>query len=134
MSYFGTIAKICHRTIDKALEERKGIRLCCESSMGEIDAFCGGPAAETNVPEICDICQPNPDAHSNIPFDMFVDHPITAREIKYMYGMLDCPTHTKNFSDYDWLIYEDGNLKMGNSVYNQTNYCINFGKKIDQGN
>ena len=110
------------------------VRLCCESSKGEIDAFCGGAAAETNVPEICDLCQPNPDSYSNIPFDMFIDHPTTTRGNTYLYGMLDCTTHTMNLSDYDWSIYEDGHLKIGHSIYNQTNYCINYGNKVVKGN
>ena len=119
--------------MDKELLENKGIRVCCESSRGEIDALCGGASEETNVPEICNLCHSNPDTDSIIPFDIFMGHSSKTRKIKYLYGMLDCPTHSLNLTDYDWSIYKNGNLKVGDSIYNQTNYCINYGNMMDQG-
>lgn len=128
--------------MEKELEKNEGIRLCCESSKGEINAECGAAIKEEENlrREICTLCNSHPDYHFNIPFNIFTDNPVTpstttfpSHGMKYLYGMPDCTTHTFNFSDYDWSIYQNGYLNIGNSIYNQTNYCINYGKKLEQG-
>ena len=140
MSYYGTVAKICSVPIQKELETNKGIRVCCESSKGPMDAVCGAASPDEKITSVCMLCNSHPDLHSNIPFDMFIDNSVTtttndvsSNNIKYLFGMPNCQTHTYNFSKYDWSIYQNGYLKIRNKIYNQTSYCINYGHERDQG-
>ena len=141
MSYYGTVAKICQKPIEKELASYTGIRACCESSKGEIIAECGEAINEEGEREMpCQLCNSHPDDHPNIPFNVFMDNPVTpftntftSDRTKFLYGMPDCLTQTFNFSDYDWTIYPTGDLKIGSGINNHTNYCINYGQKLEQG-
>ena len=145
--YYGTVAKICHQPIQKQLTRKKGVRVCCESSKGDENAVCPMLIQEDENTfgviqrEECTPCNTaSPGRHSTIPFDIFMDRPelssshsFSYDKMKFLYGMLYCPRHTYNLSDHNWSIYPTGDLKLGNAIYNQTNYCINYGRKLEGG-
>ena len=132
---------ICHKEIEKELKASTGIRLCCESSRGGIITECGSVDPEQSIETISSLCHSNPDNHPKISFDNFVSKSFSpdinlpnTKKFKFLYGMPNCPTHDYNLTDYQWSILMNGNLRIGNKVYNQTNYCINFGREVKEGN
>ena len=132
---------ICHKEIEKELKASTGIRLCCESSRGGIITELGSVDPEKSIDTISSLCNSNPDNHPKTPFDTFVSESFSPdinlpnpKKLKYLYGMPNCPTHDYNLTDYQWSILMNGNLRIGNKVYNQTNYCINFGREVKEGN
>ena len=140
-SYYGSVAKICHREIEKELKTNTGVRICCESSKGGIKSECGSADPEKRIETIGSLCYSHPDTHPSIPFNVFLTKEFmpnsnlpNGKEFRYLYGMPDCPTHDSNLPNYRWSILENGNLKLGNSIYNQTNYCINYGQNMKEGN
>ena len=141
MSYYGTVAKVCSVPIEKELYKKKGIRVCCEASKGAMNVVCDAASPEEKVTSLCMLCHSHPDLYPSIPFDMLIDNSnaqidtndVSSKDIRYLYGMPDCQTHTYDFSKYDWSIYQNGNLMIRNKIYNQTNYCINYGHVGDQG-
>ena len=137
LSYVGTIAKICRKSMNSKDTTTNGIRVCCESSLGEVYAACG-PA---NNGKICRLCNPHPEKSFNSPFYIFTGKRETKSKIRktsedeklLLYGMPGCPTHTFNISEYDVSISKHGDLNINNSIFNQSNYCINYGKRVEQG-
>ena len=139
-SYFGTIAKICHKEIEQELKISTGVRICCESSKGGTQSECGETDPDKTIETIGRICYSDPDNHQTISFFNFVSESFSSElhlpireNIRYLYGMPECPTHDYNLSKYRWSILQNGYLMLGNSIYNHTNYCINYGKNYYNG-
>ena len=121
------------------MKENIGIRICCESSRGGTEY--GSVDPEEKIESISSLCYSHPEKHSITPFDTFVEESFSATSnlqsstnFRYLYGMPNCPTHDYNLPDYEWSVLLNGNLKIGNKIYNQSNYCINYGRKIEKGN